>query len=103
MNRAIQILPDYKAGGSGILDKARDARNELIHVSILGFEQNIDQFEGIDSYMQILASQVRDLVRGDILISAAITLENKEEIPMYCRSAEYERSIMKWVFQRFET
>ena len=100
LNRAIQTLPVYKAGGSDILDKARDARNELIHASTLGFEQNIDQFEGIDRYMQILASQVRNLVRGDILISAAITLENKEEIPMYCRSAEYERSIMKWVFQR---
>ncbi|ELM0341283.1 hypothetical protein Q3051_004345 [Vibrio vulnificus] len=103
LNRAIQILPVYKAGGADILDKARDARNELIHSSTLGFQQDIDQFEGLERYMQVIANQVRDLVRGDILISAIITLENNEEIPMHCFSVEYERSVMKWVFQRFET
>ncbi|MBM4846364.1 hypothetical protein HYO58_22935 [Vibrio parahaemolyticus] len=103
LNRAIQTLPVYKVGGSDILNKARDARNELIHSATLGFQQNIDKLEGIDRYMQVIANQVRDLVRGDILISAVITLENKEDLPMHCFSKEYERSVMKWVFQRFET
>ncbi|MDO6613907.1 hypothetical protein Q4601_20700 [Shewanella sp. 1_MG-2023] len=103
LNRAIQSLPEYKLGASQVLDQARDSRNELIHSSALGMDRNLDDFDNIDRFMQNLASLVRELIRGDIVVSCITSLSNKEDIPDYFLSKEYENSILKWVFQRFQT
>ncbi|MEO3684639.1 hypothetical protein ABHN84_20455 [Shewanella vesiculosa] len=103
LNRAIQSLPEYKLGADKVLDKARDSRNELIHSAALGMDRSLDDFDNIDKFMQVIAGFVRELIRGDVVISCLISLSNKEDIPSYFLSKEYENSILKWVFQRFET
>lgn len=103
LNRAIQSLPEYKLGADKVLDKARDSRNELIHSAVLGMDRSLDNFDNIDKFMQVIAGFVRELIRGDVVISCLISLSNKEDIPSYFLSKEYANSILKWVFQRFET
>ncbi|MEZ7492546.1 hypothetical protein QO198_13425 [Pseudoalteromonas distincta] len=103
LNRAIQSLPEYKLGAHKVLDKARDSRNELIHSATLGMDRNLDDSDNKHKFMQAIACFVTELIRGNIVISCLISLSNKEDIPSHFLTKEYENSILKWIFQRFET
>ena len=66
-------------------------------------DRNLDDSDNIHKFMQVIACFVTELIRGDIVISCLISLSNKEDIPSHFLTKEYENSILKWVFQRFET
>lgn len=106
LNRAIQSLPIYRDNDiSGILDKSRCSRNSLIHGATLGYEGLFDlvdkkKFEGMLNNVEIL---LRDLIKGDVIISACLSIHNKEPISPSFFEKCYEDKIVNWVMGRFET
>ena len=51
--------------------------------------------------MEHLEVLVRQIIKGDIIISALISYDNKEPISGYPFSAEYEKKYVNWVMNRF--
>tara|TARA_R110001583_G_scaffold49116_1_gene153863 strand:+ start:34559 stop:35083 length:525 start_codon:yes stop_codon:yes gene_type:complete len=86
-----------------ILTVAREARNEFIHESTIGCINGFDNQSEVDisNFMEHLEVLVRQIIKGDIIISALISYDNKEPISGYPFSAEYEKKYVNWVMNRF--
>ena len=95
LNNNINSLP-IEQDVKDILHVAREARNNVAH------SLSIDMVGCLDIKMDenIFKSQVSSLVMeigaGDYLISALLSLLNKEPLPNYTEN-DYKRKVIKWV------
>jgi len=106
LNRAIQSLPIYKTEDiSHILDKARISRNDLIHTVSLGLEGLLELTEKqqLDDILKNIETLLRDLIKGDVIISACLSAHNRDPILKSFFEKSYEDKIVNWVMKRFET
>lgn len=103
LNRAIDSLK-LNEDINNLLTHARESRNELIHEATLGY---IGGFDGMSQQeLSQLLGHVKGLViniiKGEVLISTIISIQNGEPISNYQFSREYESKYSNWVMERFD-
>lgn len=87
-----------------VLTKARKSRNEFIHEATLGFNNGFDSRDSIELslFFERIKYLALNIIRGEILISAIISMQNKEPISDYIFSEKYEYEYLNWVMESFE-
>ena len=104
LNRAIDSL-GFKGDVKDVLTKARESRNELMHEGTLGACTGFHFMneQDLSRHLKHIESLVLKIIKGDVLVSTIISVQNKEPISGYPFSSEYETKYLNWVMQRFET
>ena len=95
LNNNINSLP-IEQDVKDILHIAREARNNVAHslsIDMVGF-LDIKMDENI--FKSQVSSLVMEIGAGDYLISALLSLLNKEPLPNYTEN-DYKRKVIKWV------
>ena len=103
LNRAIQSLK-LNDDINDLLIYAREARNELIHESTLGFIEGFDNLnqQEISQLLEHIKGLVLYIIKGEVLISTIISIQNNEPISHYQFSHEYESKYVNWIMERHE-
>lgn len=104
LNRAIESL-NFKGDLKQVLTDARESRNELIHETTLRAGEGFDNMEDdvLSSCLDHVENLVREIMKGEVLISTIISISNKEPVSDYPFSESYEKNYVNWVMERFET
>ncbi len=81
------------------LHDARDASHAIVHSLTIGLERIVDA--NPKSYIENIFNDVENLIRpiikGDVLISALISVMNKDELLNNCFKKSYEDKVVEWV------
>ncbi len=103
LNNAIKSLrPNEDI--NNLLTNARDSRNELVHETTLGCIEDFDSFNQPElcQFLEHFKGLVLNVIKGEILISNIISIQNDEPTSHYKTSHDYESKYVNWVLERFE-
>ena len=104
LNRAIESL---KLNGDigCLLTCARESRNELIHETTLGSIEGFDKLNQQELYqlLEHVKGLVLKVIKGEVIISTIISIQNGEPISNHQFSHEYESQYVNWVMERYES
>ena len=103
LNRAIYSLR-LESKIEDILTKARESRNELIHESSLDVIEGFDSFneEKLEIFLHEVSEMTLDIIRGDAIISAIISMQNNYPVSEFQFTKAYENKVLNWVMERLE-
>lgn len=88
--------PDnYQNSVSTLLCEAKNARNEIAHVSSLDFE-DYDDFD-VDPYIDKLRPLIRKIAEADKYIAMLLHVLNQKKLPSLTFTHQYEDLVEQWV------
>ncbi len=95
LNRNINSLP-VEQEVKNVLHVAREARNEVAHSLSIGMTGCLDMNVDENDFKSQVSSLIMDIAAGDYLISAILSVLNKESVPNYTEN-DYKRKIIEWI------
>ena len=86
-----------------LLNKAREARNSIVHEATLGAEHKIEQDVGRKEILNEIARAVRDITEGDKTIGFLIQYVTNEPYPSSSYLHGYADKVVEWVCETFDS
>ena len=83
-----------------VFEKARKARNEIVHEAALSFDCCLDELpcEIVSQTISTLKPLVTDIATADFLLCFLTSLETHVPLPIF-RPNDYVEKVMRWVFE----